>query len=524
MVKYLGISKDEKHLRAMKALAKQEIARIQKEKQKKNPPSGNISAGDILKPPSNDIKKSTSCDAEKYPSLKSLSESQRVIEGFHDIFSPVFDELNLSETLSAIREKQLKDVVILRIATPCSKSRTAGLLKRNYAKLLSEDQIYRLMDAVANMEQTIKLKIFKATKSHCEDQTVTVLFFDVTTLYYESQDNDGLREFGYSKDHKIGETQVVLALATTAEGLPIGYSLFPGNTAEVKTLLHCLEEWRRELKIERAVVVADRAMMSEKNLQEMEAANLKYVIAAKLRSLPSLLKKTVLARQSETECLLDSEPVRLQELNHNGRRIIVSFSESRAQKDRSDRERLLERLRKSFDEKGESQTRKLVSNRGFLKYTREKEKGQLILNEAQIELEAQWDGLHGVITNDTSTRAVELLQRYRGLWVIEESFRINKHSLAIRPIYHFKPQRIRAHILICYIAFALSRFVQQKVGVLDERLSVEKIREVLSGVEASILEDQETGQLYRMPSKFDRKAATIYRAMGVQRVQQISAV
>jgi len=165
-----------------------------------------------------------------------------------------------------------------------------------------------------------------------------------------------------------------------------------------------------------------------------------------------------------------------------------------------------------------------VSNRGYLKYTSEKEKGRLVLKKSRIEEDARWDGLHGIITNDTSAGAIELLQRYRGLWVIEESFRINKHSLAMRPIYHFKPQRIKAHILICYIAFALSRFVQQRVCVLDERLSVEKIREVLSRVEASVLEDKETGQLYKMPSKLDREAATIYRAVGVQRSQQVAKV
>lgn len=115
------------------------------------------------------------------------------------------------------------------------------------------------------------------------------------------------------------------------------------------------------------------------------------------------------------------------------------------------------------------------------------------------------------------SKAIDLLQRYRGLWVIEESFRINKHSLKMRPIYHFKPERIKAHILICYIAFSLSKYAQQKVQRLDEKMSVEKIRDALSQVEFSIVKDKETKQKYKIPSKITKEASIIYLAMGINR-------
>jgi transposase len=496
VVKYLGIAHDEKQLLTLKALAKSEIARLYKERAKAVP----INMPKITPTP-----------------IENLIEHERFIEGFHDIFSPVFDQLELQDFFSSIRLKQLKDLIIARISEPCSKLHTAEILKKDFARSLTEDQIYKLMDCVEKQEEEIKLKIFEATKRYCANQVVDVLFFDVTTLYFESQQNDELRNFGYSKDHKVGEVQVVLALATTPEGLPIGYSLFPGNTAEVKTLLQCLEEWKKTIKIENVIVVADRAMMSDLNLQEMDKAQFKYVIAAKLRALPKSLKNEILNRQNEIEDKINEEVIRIQEHAHNSRRLVVSFSENRAKKDKGDRDRLVAKLKNKLNPDGTSKTRKLVTNNGYLKFTEEDKEGQVVFNESKIEEEAKWDGLHGIITNDKEAKAADLLQRYRGLWVIEESFRINKHSLEMRPIYHFKPERIKAHILICYIAFAMSRYVQQKVQMLDQRISIERIREELSRVESSILEDKGTKELYKMPSKISRDASAIYRAMGVTR-------
>jgi len=498
IVKYLGIAQDESQLKAMKALAKREIKRLEKAK--------NQSPIDV-KPTTKPV----------HTPIENLVEQERLIDGFHDIFSPIFNDLKLTDLFSKIRLEQLKDLAIARIAEPCSKLRTAELLKRDYSKPLSDDQIYKLMDVVAAREDSIKLKIFEATKELCPNEAVDVLFFDVTTLYFESQKDDDLKTFGYSKDHKIGEVQVVLALATTSKGLPVGYNLFPGNTAEVKTLLHCLSEWRTKLKIENVVIVADRAMMAESNLQEMEKAQFKYVIAAKLKAMPTILKTEILNRHKEVEAVLDKEKVYIQEHTYNGRRIIVNFSESRATKDRVDRERLIKKVKSKLNGDDEAQTRKFVTNNGYLKYTDEKKKGQVTFNECKVKEEAKWDGLHGIITNDTEARAVDLLQRYRGLWVIEESFRINKHSLKMRPIYHFKPERIKAHILICYIAFSMSRYAQQKVEVFDQKLSIEKIREALSQIESSIMEDKDTKQHYKIPSKMNKEASIIYRAMGVIR-------
>lgn len=502
-IKYYGVAHSEEQRTILIEQAKKEILRL------KTPPS----------------KEEKTSHSEKIPIdfcegalLGHMIERFRITEGFHAIFGPIFDELKLDSFFTKIRYNQLRDVVIARIAQPSSKLYTAELLTNMFFRPLSESQIYRLMDDVVDLEDAIKLKVFEATNNLTQKQKAELLLFDVTTLYFESQKSDELREFGYSKDHKVGETQVVLALATTTTGAPIGYHLFKGNTAEVSTLLVCLENWKTLFDIKDIIVVADRAMMSEDNLKAMEEAKLKftYVVAAKLKKMPKKLREAILARKEEAQVQFGKETVSVQEHDHEGRRLVVQYSEKRARKDAKDRERLIDKIRKKLDESNKTSTRKLVTNSGYLKFLDEEKKGQAVLNEKKIEEEKRWDGLHGVITNDKESKALDLLTRYRRLWVIEESFRINKHTLSMRPIYHFTTDRIKAHILICYLAFAITRYAQQKINIFDDSISIEKIRNSLAEIEASILEDKTTGHFYKAPSRIGKEAKMIYRAMGVQ--------
>ena len=124
---------------------------------------------------------------------------------------------------------------------------------------------------------------------------VNVVLFDVTTLHFESVEKDGLRNFGFSKDGKFKEVQVVLALMTTNEGHPVGYKLFPGNTSEGKTLLEHMEEIKKELDLKRLTLIADRAMSSEANLARMEESGINYVVACKLSKLPKGEREKVLS-------------------------------------------------------------------------------------------------------------------------------------------------------------------------------------------------------------------------------------
>lgn len=500
-IKYFGVAHNDDQRKVLVKLAEDEL-----KKRKSSPKSQSLSSTD---------------DPCNGALLSSMTERHRITHGFHDIFGTIFDGLNLSSHFTKLRYNQLKDVTIARIADPSSKLRTSQILAKNFFKLLSENQIYRLMDDLVELEEQIKKIIFETTKKLIPKQSIDLLFFDVTTLYFESQKADDLRNFGYGKDGKKGEVQIMLALATTSNGLPIGYTLFPGNTGEVDTLLKSLDDWRKNFTIGEVTVVADRAMMSEDNLKKMEEAQLNYVVAAKLKSLPEKLKHEILSRKQGTSIEVNKESIQVQEHLYKGRRLIVSFSDCRARKDKADRERLIVKLKSKLGKNNQTNPKKLITNNGYLRFVNEKAVGKLALNEEKIIQDELWDGLHGIITSKREAPAQELLQEYRRLWVIEESFRINKHSLSMRPIYHFRTKRIKAHILICYLAFAVVRFTQEKIRIF-ESMSVEKIRDELSDIETSILEDKTSGKFYQMPSKMSPKAKLIYRAIGVKRNEQPS--
>jgi transposase len=450
--------------------------------------------------------------------IESLTEKDRVTEGFHDVFERIFDELGIQSCFSKVKYNQLKDVVIARMASPVSKLHTSKILKKDFQKSLSEDQIYHLMDKMIEKEAEIKEKIFEATQKFSPEKPINILFFDVTTLYFESQKSDELKEFGYSKDGKKGEVQVVLALATNEQGLPIGYHLFPGNTAEVKTLLQSLSTWEKIVPIKNMRVIADRAMMSENNLSQIEESNNQYVVAAKLKMVPKILKTEILRMHEKT----NSSEHFIEEFVYKNRRLIVEYSPQRAIKDKADRERLIKKIKSKIGIK--TTTKKLVTNNGYLKYMDEEKKGKVVFNEKKVKEEELWDGLHGIITNDFEANAKELLAQYKRLWIIEESFRINKHSLSMRPIYHYTSKRIKAHILICYLAFSLYRSLQMKLKLNNLSISLERLREELNHVQASVLEDPKTGKMYRMPSLLSKEMKLIYKMLEIHRSNKASVL
>jgi transposase len=306
--------------------------------------------------------------------------------------------------------------------------------------------------------------------------------------------------------------QVVLALATASNGLPIGYQLFRGNTAEVSTLLSCIDNWRKILPIGEIKIVADRAMMSEKNLQALEELNIGYVVAAKLKKLPKNIREQILNQPKDKNGLILDTTI-------GKRRLLVTFCRDRQAKDIKDRQRILSKINQKIG-KGKN-AKKLVSNSGYQKYLSCEGEANLFVDEDKVAQDGAWDGIHGMITNCNETCAEELLSEYRRLWVIEESFRIQKHNLSLRPIYHFKKERIEAHILICYIAFALIRHLEFRVGLQKETMSIEQIRTALWQVQSSYLRNTETNKKYRLPSAISFTAKKLYQVMGIKRFQTV---
>ncbi len=253
-------------------------------------------------------------------------------------------------------------------------------------------------------------------------------------------------------------------------------------------------------------------MLSADNLDAMDAMDNEYVVGARLRKLPAALKKQVLDLDAYGP-LEGSQSRQVGEWEHKGRRLIVVWCPERARKDAHERrkavERLLDKLERSDNPK------ELLSNHGAKRFIAVEGDARLTVNPEKIAEAERWDGLAGVITNLRDASVTEVLSHYHGLWQVEESFRITKHDLRVRPIWHWTPARIRAHIAISFMAFACVRHLAYRVAVQKRRMSPEVIRSALVHRQCSILRCQQTGNRYVIPSKPTPKAEMIYATMGL---------
>jgi transposase len=511
IVRHVGQAITDREVEEMTRLAQSMINEMETEKQPCLP------FLDPLKVLKGNRQKKESSDTVK---IKNIREEQRIIDGIGDVFGKLYNDLKLDKLIGGThKDDQWNDIlescILARIANPVSKRRSASLLEEDYGIKIPLEKIYRMMDHVADRESDIKQRIAQTTLSLFQEQ-VDVLFFDVTTLYFESIDTDELKAFGFSKDCKFKEVQVVLALVTTTKGLPITYRLFPGNTYEGGTLMEMVKDLQTQYAIKNILLVADRAMFTEENLSSMESLGIQYIVAAKLKTLPKSLKSDIL-HADYTEEVIGDEMHWLKEFEYKARRLVVGYSAKRAGKDAADRQRLVDRLLKKV--KGDKiKVQDLIPNYGSKKYI-SIENGSASVNQEKIKADAEWDGLHGVITNATDKTSSELLSRYRELWQIEEAFRLSKHDLKMRPIFHWTENRIKAHIAICFLAFTLAKQAVYRIALQQEPMSFEQIRNELLHAQSSVVIDLASQKKYIIPSHVTVNQKKLYQAFGLKRSQ-----
>jgi len=437
-----------------------------------------------------------------------------------EVINKMYEELDFKKLLSKEDTDVLIKTLCARLYEPASKRRTSWLIDKKFSCKILPDRIYRMLDKLWDKREKIEEKIFNKTLDETEGK-VDLMFFDVTTLSFETNNEDELRAFGFSKDCKSHHVQVVVALATTSSGLPIGYKLFPGNTAEVNTLIACVDYWKANIAIRDITVVADRAMLSKKNLECLEKHNIKYIVACPLRKLSNDLKEevTLSVGYNLRDCCGAISWIKEISLN-NQQRLIVTYNRSRHCKDKKDREKTIERLLKKLGKT--KNMKRLVSNNNMLKYIDIDGNSFGSLNDEKIADAAKWDGLHGVVTN-SDLKALDIVSKYKNLWVIEESFRISKNDLEMRPIYHYTPKRIQAHILLCFISFAIVRFVQKKLLDHGYKYSVRNILDYINDVEAIVLHDTLMKEYYRLLSMPSEEIKIIYEVMDLPNSKEVNA-
>jgi transposase len=449
--------------------------------------------------------------------LKELVEEQRLISGIHDVYGALFDRQGFANIFkNPARQKAMVDafrnIVLARIANPLSKLASVDMLEENFGVSLDLQRVYRMMDlfddeAVENLNDVV----YKNTLQLFGNK-IDVIFFDVTTIYFESFTSDDLKDLGYSKDLKFNQPQILLALVVNKEGFPIGYKVLPGSTYEGHTLIPMLMELRQRYQIGKVIMVADGGMCNQKNVDALEKEGFEYIIGARLKGLNDELKKKILDRGQYK----GSEEYSIGRFKYTDNKIlVVSYKASRARKDALDRQRTLERLKSKLEK--QKNPKDYLSNRGYRKYIKVTGESTLELDEEKIKADSCWDGLHGVVTNAKEISEEEILKQYGNLWHVEEAFRITKHDLKVRPIFHWTPKRIKAHVAICFTAYALVRQLEYQVGLQYRNMSIEKIRQCLVQVQTSILYYARKKIRFALPSRSTLDAQKIYHALGLKR-------
>jgi transposase len=297
------------------------------------------------------------------------------------------------------------------------------------------------------------------------------VFYDVTTLYFETDNSDELREPGFSKDGKHSQPQVVLGLLVSRDGYPLSYSLFNGSQYEGRTMLPLVEDFVQRFKLDDFVVIADSGLMNRSNINLLESGGHKYILGARIKSEPQKTRQWILS--------LEKRDGVFNELQMEGARLIVGYSDKRSKKDRYNREKGVKRLQKAY--KGGNITKENINRRGYNKFLEISDNVKVSINAQKIADDSKWDGLKGYLTN-TSLSAKEVHEQYNGLWVVENAFRVTKGTIEIRPMFHFTPRRIEAHVCICFIAYKVYKELERILKTSGNNLSVGKVLDIAKTV------------------------------------------
>ena len=376
----------------------------------------------------------------------------------------ILDKVFKITGFEAIEDDILRQLVIARLGQPMSKSATVEYLKSYFDEDIQLYKIYRYLDKLYNTQQEQIQQISVEHTRKILGGKIGLMFYDVTTLYFESDYSDELRENGFSKDGKHSQPQIVLGLLVSKDGYPLSYSIFNGSQYEGRTMLPIVEDFVQRFKLEEFVIVADSGLMSKSNISLLQSGGYKYIVGARIKNETEVVKRNILSLPKH-----DNE---FHELKKGDSRLIVSYSSVRARKDKYNRDKGVKRLQKAY--KTGNITKENINKRGYNKFLEISDNVKVVINQEKIKEDEKWDGLKGYITN-TSLSAKDVYEQYNGLWVVEKAFRITKGTLEIRPMFHFTPRRIEAHVCICFVAYKVYKELERVLKTNNINLSVDKV-------------------------------------------------
>lgn len=383
------------------------------------------------------------------------------IEGADLILDRVFDNVGFNR----IEDDIFRKLVKARLSYPASKAATVEYLKNHFDDDVSLSKIYRYLDKLSDIQHRIVHDISVEHTRKILGGHIGVLFYDVTTLYFEADYEDELRKTGFSKEGRHKNPQIILGLLVSLGGYPLAYCIHEGNKYEGHTMLPVVTEFVRKYNLEDFIVVADSGLMNGDNIADLEANGYNYIIGAKIKTESKKIKEWILNQPKIDRRIVEYD-------KGDGRRLLVGYTVDRARKDAYNREKGVRRLEKAY--RRGTLTKENINKRGYNKFLTMEGDVKVSIDYDKLEADAKWDGLKGYLTN-TDIPASQVYAAYHNLWHVERAFRISKSKIEIRPMFHFTRRRIEAHVCICFVALKVYKELERLLKQAGINMSVDKV-------------------------------------------------
>lgn len=407
-------------------------------------------------------KEREACEHERAEVERMLSNvSNILLNGSDLILDRIFDRVGFNR----IEDEVFRKLVKARLSYPASKAATVEYLKNHFDEDLDLSRIYRYLDKLSDRQHELVQDISVRHTMKLFGGSIGILFYDVTSLYFEADYEDELRKTGFSKEGRHSQPQIILGLLVSMGGYPLAYCIHKGDKYEGHTMLPVINDFIRKYGLEDFIVVADSGLMNKANISELESQGYKYIIGAKIKNESAEVKEWILAQEKTSGRMVEYD-------KGNGRRLLVGYTEDRAKKDAYNREKGIRRLEKAY--RRGILTKENINKRGYNKFLCMEGDVRVTVNYGKLEEDARWDGLKGYLTN-TDIPTSDVYTAYHNLWHVERAFRIAKSKIEIRPMFHFTRRRIEAHVCICFVALKVYKELERMLKLTDIRMSVDKV-------------------------------------------------
>jgi hypothetical protein len=341
-----------------------------------------------------------------------------------------------------------------------------------------------------------------------------VVFFDTTSIYFEGEGGEELGQYGHSKDHRPDLYQMIVGAVLDGDGRPICCAMWPGNTTDVKTLIPIVDDLYRRFGIVKVCIVADRGMISQETIDDLDQQGWPYILGARMRRCKEVREQVLNDRgrfrvvHPRSRDPKDPSPLKVKEVRIEDRRYVVCVNEDEVKKDRADREAILAGLREQLQQGDKS----LVGNKGYRRYLKVEGPGHFAIDEAKIAEESRYDGTW-VLRTSTDFPTAEVALQFKRLWQVEQWFRSCKSLLETRPIYHQRDETIRGHVFCSFLALLLRYELQTRLAAHGKVLEWADVVDDLERLQ--YVEVEQDGKRFRLRTELQGSCGQVFRAVGV---------